>query len=263
MVEPQRRGIQSVEIAMAVLEALEACGGAASLSKIAGLAGMPASKVHRYLVSLCRVGVVVQSAATGLYDLGPAARRLGAEAFRRTDEANIAGPHIADLRDRSGHSVNLAAWGEAGPVLIRWEIGRHPMSVTVRVGGSLPLWSSVGRVFLAFLPRDVTEPVLLAQRGGGVPEDVGYDTLADELATIRERRVCVVSNTPVLGIEGFAAPVFDAFGNVSLVIGVVTPHKSIGGDDRLQIIDLLLAASSTISAELGYSDDTRAGSRST
>jgi DNA-binding IclR family transcriptional regulator len=127
------------------------------------------------------------------------------------------------------------------------------------VGGSLPLWSSVGRVFLAFLPRDVTEPVFLAQRGGGVPEDVGYDTLADELAAIRERHVCVVSNTPVLGIEGFASPVFDAFGNVPLVIGVVTPHASIGDDDRLQIIDLLLAASSTISAELGYRAPDRPG----
>lgn len=52
--EPARRGIQSVEIAAEILEALEAVGSAASLSKIAAACGMPPSKVHRYLVSLAR-----------------------------------------------------------------------------------------------------------------------------------------------------------------------------------------------------------------
>ena len=106
----QRRGIQSVEITALVLEALEEAGGAVPLSKLAAMTEMQASKVHRYLVSLVRSGFVVQSEQTGLYDLGPAARRLGTEAIRRLDEGDIAGRHVVALRDLTGHSVNLAAW---------------------------------------------------------------------------------------------------------------------------------------------------------
>lgn len=255
-----RRGIQSVELAATVLRALEDAGSAAPLSKIAALAGMPASKAHRYLVSLVRVGLVEQSAATGLYDLGPASRRLGAEAMRRTEEGNIAGRHVAALRDRCGHSVNVSAWGESGPVLTRWEVGRHPMSVTVRVGGTLPLWSAVGRVFLAHLPRSVTEPVFGRQRGSGVPDDAAFDALAGELAEIRRSGLCFVSNTPVLGIDGFAAPVFDAFGNVPLVVGLVAPHAGLRRRDHPVLARQLRAATADISAELGWEphDESRA-----
>ena len=249
--DPARRGIQSVEIAATVLRALEAAGGAVALSRLSADVGMQASKVHRYLVSLVRVGLVEQSPASGLYNLGPAARRLGAEAIRRTEEGNIAGPHVAALRDLTGHSVNVSTWGEPGPVLTRWEIGRHPMSITVRVGGTLPLWSAVGKVFLAHLPRSVTEPVFKRQRGIGVPGDATLEALADELAAIRRTGVCYVSNTPVLGIDGFAAPVFDAFGNVSLVVGVVLPAPSLRRKDHPVIVRQLLASTATISAELG------------
>src|SRR5258706_337867 len=78
-----RQGIQSVENAMRVLLAIERGYGPVTLSQIAAGSGMQPSKAHRYLVSLCRSGLVSQSPRSGLYDLGPAMRRLGAEALRR------------------------------------------------------------------------------------------------------------------------------------------------------------------------------------
>src|SRR5690242_5309786 len=76
-----RQGIQSVEIAMTVLLALENGSGPMSLTALAAASGMTASKVHRYLVSLSRIGLVAQSRSTGLYDMGPSLRRLGVEAL--------------------------------------------------------------------------------------------------------------------------------------------------------------------------------------
>lgn len=60
-----RQGIQSVELAMTVIEALESGLGPMSLTQIANASGMAASKVHRYLVSLGRAGLVVQSHRSG------------------------------------------------------------------------------------------------------------------------------------------------------------------------------------------------------
>src|ERR1700752_713850 len=160
-----RQGIQSVEIAMRVLLALERGAGPMTLTQIAEGCGMQASKVHRYLVSLGRVGLVSQSPRSGRYDLGPSMRRLGAEAFRRMDEVGLASEYLPALRDRTKHTVALLVWGERGPVDVRWEHGAYPLPITLRVGATLPvLPTSAGRVFLSYLPAAMTEPIVRDER---------------------------------------------------------------------------------------------------
>ena len=126
-----RQGIQSVEIAMQVLMVLEGGGGPMSLSAISQALGSRPSKVHRYLVSFGRVGLTSQDSRSGLYDFGPAMRRLGAEALRRTNEVSVASACAVALRDQTGHSVNVAVWGDGGPVVVNWAYGSHPLSLTV------------------------------------------------------------------------------------------------------------------------------------
>src|ERR1700752_4741229 len=134
-----RQGIQSVEIAMRVLLALERGAGPMTLTQIAEGCGRQASKVHRYLVSLGRVGLVSQSPRSGRYDLGPSLRRLGMEALRRMDEVGLASEYLPGLRDRTRHAVNLAVWGDHGPVVVRWDYGSYALPITVRVGATLPM----------------------------------------------------------------------------------------------------------------------------
>ena len=168
---------------MTVLDALERGGGPMSLTQIAHASGMGASKAHRYLVSLGRAGMVAQSRSSGLYDMGPALRRLGAESLRRMDEVGLVSQYIPGLRDRTGHAVNLAVWGDHGPVIVRWDYGAYALPITVRVGATMPmLTSSVGRVYLAHLPRSLTEPVLRAQEadtGAGSTREV--DAVVEEV----------------------------------------------------------------------------------
>lgn len=131
-----RKGIQSVEIAMTVLLALERGHGPTSLTQLAAASGMGPSKVHRYLVNLGRVGLVSQSKSTSLYDMGPSLRRLGVESLRRTDEVGLASEYLPGLRDRTKHAVNLAIWGDHGPVIVRWDYGSYALPITVRVGAT-------------------------------------------------------------------------------------------------------------------------------
>ncbi|WP_372348797.1 IclR family transcriptional regulator [Streptomyces sp. KL116D] len=121
-----------------------------SLTQIAAGAGMQPSKAHRYLVSLARVGLVAQSPSSGRYDMGPSMRRLGVESLRRMDEVALVSEHLTELRDRTSHAVNLAVWGDHGPVVVRWEYGAHALPITVRVGATMPLLTSaMGGAFLS------------------------------------------------------------------------------------------------------------------
>jgi DNA-binding IclR family transcriptional regulator len=247
-----RQGIQSVELAMTVLQALEKGLGPMSLTQIAAAAGMMPSKAHRYLVSLGRVGLVVQSQRNGLYDLGPAMRRLGIESLRRMDEVGLASEHLPGLRDRTRQAVNLAVWGDHGPVLVRWDYGAYALPITVRVGATMPLLSSsVGRVYLTYLPETITGPVLASQL---TREEAGTPT-AEEIARIRtqvrERGVAITSGGVIPGVASVAAPVFAAGESLPLVVAIALPARLADESTLAEVTGELLRTTAAIAVDLG------------
>jgi DNA-binding IclR family transcriptional regulator len=251
-----RQGIQSVEIAMRVLLALEAGAGPMSLSQIAASSEMQPSKAHRYLVSLGRAGLVAQAPASGLYDLGPALRRLGAEALRRMDEVSLASEYLPGLRDRTRHSVNLAVWGDNGPVIVRWDYGAYALPINVRVGATMPLLvSAVGRIFLAYLPESLTGPVLKSQYGPDEKNPFDEDEIEQVKATVRGEGVAFTSGTLIPGLASLAAPVFATGSSLPLAVAIALPKQQATPKVLRMLREELLATSAAISAGLGYSAD--------
>lgn len=252
---PERRqqGIQSVEIGMRLLEAVEAIGGPATLSELAGASGMPPNKAHRYLVSLMRGGLVIQDAMSGRYDLGPAARRLGLEALRRSDDVSIASARVLALRDETGHTVNLAIWTDAGPTIVRWDTGWHALAVTFRVGSVLPLLeSSVGRVFLSYLPRAQTRAVLAEQQRNhltGTIDAVEIDAL---IAEVTGAGMALTSSSLIPGLAAVAAPVMGSGDELLMVVGVALPARLARGRTLSQLQTRLVSVVGEISRTLGH-----------
>lgn len=282
-----RQGIQSVEVAMAVLRALEEGRGPMSLTQIAAASGMGPSKVHRYLVSLRRAGMVTQVRRSGLYDLGSVLRRLGMESLRRMDEVGLASAHVPGLRDRTTHAVNLAVWGDRGPVVVRWDYGSYALPMTVRLGATLPLLSSaVGHVYLAHLADTLTDPVLRAERaeradtavdtaaadaaGSAASAAAAHAAAADaaadaaaaddrqaaEVAQIRAEvlrdGVATVRGGVIPGVLSVAAPVFTAVESLPLVVAVAMPMAQAGAAAVAAVAAELRTTSTAMSAELGH-----------
>src|SRR3989304_9203264 len=77
-----RRGIQSIETGVRLLEALERVDGPLALKDVSAMAGMDPSSAHRYLASFARCGLVRQSDDTR-NDLGPLALRVGLAGVQR------------------------------------------------------------------------------------------------------------------------------------------------------------------------------------
>lgn len=247
-----RKGIQSVEIAITVLLALEQGHGPMSLTQIAAASGMGPSKVHRYLVSLGRAGLVARSRSSGLYDMGPTLRRLGVESLRRTDEVALASEYLPGLRDRTKHAVNLAIWGDHGPVIVRWDYGSYALPITVRVGATMPmLASSVGRVYLAHLPETLTDPVLAAQAVSEQPSLTPADIEAIK-AVVRRDGVALTCGGVVPGVTSVAAPVFTTGETLPLVVAIAMPAGQSTEATISAITAELRKTTDAISAELGH-----------
>ena len=245
-----RQGIQSVEIGSKVLFALAGAGGPLSLNELGRLAGEAPNKVHRYLVSLGRVGLTSQSLTTGRYDLGPALRRLGTEALRRTNEIAVATEFASQLRDNTGYAVNVAVWTDGGPVIVRWEYGLHPLSLTTRIGASLPIVeSAAGQVFLALLPTMMTRTALESQ----------YGSLTDDLRHKMARIVKRVNSVGYGRTDGglitshlsLSAPILAASDPMPVLLTIVMPRDSVDAAQEASALTALKESASAAVMELG------------
>ena len=156
-----KHGVQSLEIGMGILRAMVNGQRSMMLKDIAAAADMPASKAHRYLVSLIRAGLVEQDPLTSRYDLGGFALNIGLVAIDRLDRVRLGLSEIARLRDEINETTALAVWSENGPVIVRWERPRRAITVNVVTGTALHILNSAsGRIFAAWLKNDTVDRLI-------------------------------------------------------------------------------------------------------
>ena len=253
--DKERAGIQSVEVGFALLEGLTRSRGPLMLKDVAASAGMSAAKAHRYLVSLIRTGLVEQDPLTSRYDLGPFALNLGLVALDRVDRIRLGLATITELRDQTNETTALAVWSDAGPVVVRWERPRRPITVNVVTGTQLSLLSSAaGRVFAAWLPERQTESLLRHELASGrVP--AGVTTLAQAralLAAVREQGVAVISRDYFArGVEAAAAPVFNFKNEITMAIALVGVEGAMDLGAQSPALAALRHAAQDLSVRLG------------
>src|SRR5437879_4148878 len=84
----KRRGIQSAETGVRLLEALERANGPLALKDLSARADLDPSSAHRYLASFVRCGLVRQE-PDARYGFGPLALRIGLAAMQRLDPVQI------------------------------------------------------------------------------------------------------------------------------------------------------------------------------
>lgn len=246
-----QQGVRSVEIGMALLQALAArARSPLSLSDIAADTGMAPAKAHRYLVSLIRAGMVEQDQAAGRYRLGGAALNIGLAALSALDVMRLAGEALEHLCQAIDETVLLAVWGNKGPVVVRWEEASRPITTNVRAGSVMPLLNSAtGRVFAAFLPDAQTRAMIAAEAAEAPALAEGYDAV---LAGTRARGLGLVDGDLLPGVASLAAPVFDQQGDLVAVIAALGAQGQFDASHDGPVAAALRDASETLSRRLGY-----------
>ena len=254
---PERKGIQSVEIGIGILEALSDSMVPLSLKEIAGNVGLPPSNVHRYLASFVRTSMVRQDIETGHYDLGSASLRIGLSALNRLDAIELASNGLRELVRQTDMHAILSIWTERGPMIIRWQKCSHHIVISVGVGSFIPLLAtSSGRVFLAHLPRSMSRSYLNRELSQSpINGKSSHKQEIEELiAEVHDKGYAYTMSRSMPGlsqIEAIAAPVRDSQGQLAAVIalfdavGVITKRNK-------QATEALLEVTNRISTDLGY-----------
>lgn len=221
-----RRGIQSVEVGIGLLKALQDAPEALTLTALSEAARMPASKAHRYLASYVRAGLVRQNSATRRYELGPLALNLGLAALSQLDLVSLAAEAAQQVTETTGVTSLLTTWSNRGAIIIRWMRGIQPVITSLSLGSVLPPISSAsGQVFLANLPRSVTaEAIRSEQRARQQMKLPPYTEAQIEEAISRARRqgAAWIDGGLIPGLRAFACPILDYQGEAAAAITLIS-----------------------------------------
>src|SRR5688572_13784324 len=113
----RRRGIQSAETGIRLLEALEHADGALALKDLSARASLDPSSAHRYLASFVHCGLVRQE-PDGRYDFGPLALRIGLASMQRLDPVQAAERAMPELVAETGYTALVSVWSNRGPTVV-------------------------------------------------------------------------------------------------------------------------------------------------
>ncbi|HLO62698.1 MAG TPA: IclR family transcriptional regulator [Azonexus sp.] len=250
-----KHGVQSLEIGMSILRAMVNGQRSMMLKEIAAAADMPASKAHRYLVSLIRAGLVEQDPMSSRYDLGAFAMNIGLVALDRLDRVRLGLNAIAEMRDEINQTTALAVWGDKGPVIVRWERPRRPITVNVITGTVLDMLSSAtGRIFAAWLPKKTVAPLIAAEmKADDVPADLktkaGVEAM---LAEVRRQGFATTHGFHrVPGVEAVAAPVFNFRNEITMAVLVVGVQGMFDVSPEGEVVTCLKRHAAALSLRLG------------
>lgn len=264
-IDRAQRGIQSIEVGGQVLLALVHHGRPMALKDLARGAGMAPAKVHPYLVSFARIGLIEQQEDSGAYFLGPLALQLGLISLQQANPVQVVTPLIGELAQRIGHTVAVAVWGTRGATIVRLAESPAAVHVNMRHGTVFSFASTAsGRLFAAFQPTAMARAQLEAERRrqkaqpdaqvAGMPPAPplpSWKAFGEQLGEVRAQGFSRSVGEVVPGINAMAAPVFDHTGAMVLAITAIGPAGVFDTGSEGALAQALLACADAACSRLG------------
>ena len=242
------RGVQSLERAFAVLEAMADAGGTVGLSRLAEQAGLPLPTIHRLVRTLVDLGYVRQEPSRR-YALGPRLIRLGDTASRML--GTWARPYLQGLVEALGETANLAMLDGDDVVYVGQAPSRHAMRMFTEVGRRVsPHCTAVGKALLA--ERDPWDVRALLDRTG-MPAHTPHTitdpgAFLDALEQVARQGYAVDEQEQELGVRCVAVVVPGAPSPIAL--SVSGPAPRVTGDLVERAVPRLRDAAARLSEDL-------------
>lgn len=235
MSKTQRRGIQSIDTGIRLLEVLEKAEGPLALKELSGRADMDPSSAHRYLASFARCGLVRQE-ADSRYDFGPLALHMGLAAIRRLDPVQLTEQALPPLVAETGYTALLTVWSNRGPTVVHWQRSRNPFVTNLSLGSVLPITrSATGAVLVAHLPENVTLDAIAAEARR---EDIDRAAFARAVERARKNRLAFVDSSVVPGLSAVSAPVLQWNGEAAAAVTLIGPDRDLAKPSHPAVVAL-------------------------
>jgi IclR family transcriptional regulator, pca regulon regulatory protein len=251
---------QSLERGLAILSAFGRGASSLGIAQLGRELDLSRSTTHRYVATLAMLGYLEQDAATKKYRLGPRVIDLGLAAINSMEVREVSAPHLQQLSDETGYTVNMAVLDGLDIVYVdrcrNSRAGQREIDLNLHVGSRLPAYcTSMGKVLLAYLPREECDELLerleLTRRGPNTI--VAKAELVAELGRIRHAGMAVNNEELAYGLRSIAAPIFAQDGRPTAALNLAVHSSMVSMEDLLaRLSQPLRETAHAISARLGY-----------
>lgn len=254
-------GNQSLFRGLTLLELLSDFPNGCALQKLAQLASLNKSTVHRMLQCLESAGYVTHGEISGSYRLTSKCAAIGHKSLSSLNILSVAAPHLNALNYETGETINFSMREDDHVILIyKLEPIMGMMRTRAYLGQHMCLHNSaMGKIFMAFGAEDYPKQYWETHGDVIVPLTantiVDLDKMYEELATIRQRHISYDNEENEMGVFCIAAPVFDIHERVAYSVSIslsTSRLKQVGKDN---LIKALKETAKAISRELGYGYD--------
>lgn len=246
--------IQSVALALQVLETLANANGDMGVTELASALDTTKSRIHRHLRTLLSLGYIIQSEQTERYRIGSRLITLGQAASISADLTSVAQKHMRTLSNRTGHAVSLGQVDPDGIRILNTLHGKMQIEVGVRPGSLLGYCNSAqGKVALASMTKERAQDLIPQIIPAATKHTISNrDTLITHIDEIKARGWATAPNEAMLGLNALACPIFNASGDPVATVALVSLTQYIETPPDSDQIDEVREAAYQISAELGY-----------
>lgn len=246
--EKKSQGIQSIEVGMYILKKIAEAGKPLFISEIAILCETSKSKLHRYLTSFMRTGMLAKN-QDAKYILGTEILRLGLKASQKLNIKDIAAPHLMDIKETLNETTALAIWGENGPFFVSWEENNRAVNIGIKVGSQVSITkSATGRTFAAFSPHKIAEWKISEELD---KSSINQEQFQNIIEFIKKNGYSYVNSTLIPGINAIASPIFDRSAKLVAVLSVVGLENTLDTSESSQAVQIIKERSAMISQLLG------------
>jgi DNA-binding IclR family transcriptional regulator len=249
-----RYRIQSIERAVAILNAFSAETPELGVTELAERLALHKSTVHRFLVNLEAAGLVERNTRSQRYRLGLRIFELGGLVLQQMNLWDEALPFLEGLVRDSGETGHLAVLDSGEAIYIERVEARRALRIPSAVGRGYPAHATnLGKVLLAYLPpEDLREVVSARGLAAYTPHTItDPDRLDAELARIRAQGYAVDNEEYDEGLRCIGAPIQDHTGHVVAALGIGGPVTRVTPARVAELAELVMRAAKGLSRRLG------------
>lgn len=159
------QGVNSVDIAVGILTFVARYDGQARAIDIANGCNLSKSRLHKYLISLCRTGMLCQN-EKGIYSLGATLHQLSGNGSGESDPISKLNDVLTAFRDKFNYSTGVVVSTGEGLILKHYNRSFRNVDIDFLPNTPVPLHhSAAGQIFMGFTdhPQDDQHASLIAQ----------------------------------------------------------------------------------------------------
>ena len=252
----ERHGIQSVDRAITLLEAIADAGGETTLTELSRRTKLNISTCHHLLATLVARGYVAKVPVRRSYALGARILYLSNACLRQVDLPARANPFIEQINATTGETVHLAVLQGDTMVKVAKRESRHPVRVDTGVLGRTDAAhaTATGKAMLAWLPEDEMRRVLAHGMARYTPNTITeWPALIEELRHVRRDGYSMDREEFQPGVICIGAAIRDHSGAVVGAISASTPTMRASDEHLILVREQVVGAVRALSAGLGAS----------